>query len=1499
MMAENETYKMASGGIQGGYQGAKYQIKLLQLFAIRAMKKKLEFNVWTEDESADKFDDLLFSYFRGNQTRYTFLQAKNKVNHKKLELSTLFNDKNYNLYKYFKSFTQIEDNFKIDYKLNDIDDLIISTNNVFPTPTGNCLRLTEVTSYGNSILQLELFSHGILKSEGKLFKFDKRKENENCEVLKMRFLAIELIQLLFDPNCRTYFIQHSKDFLESNIFEINGNSIEFKDEFLNTGDPDIESLRSLLKDAIQNGSIAKHIKEKTTKSFAGYFNNFKFDKGLVGKINAFDTNTLLVESQIKRFMSKLFFASEVDEFSLDRSISLEILTLINDSSQLNDTHVFLEAFFDGWLCAKNEFRVKLNYSDILNIFSPIFLKNLVERLPYEFAMFPSELSDFFDYSSPIRTMIYQVSKGETFLGCLKIQSLNKSVVFLNSDSNEYDRILKIFENSTNEFCLVIEATEKADAERLKNFIRQFERASNAKLVVVCEGGISKSLDVDTKLIESSFKCEQLSQNDLKIMWHKTVLFQGASIQLKELIEFDQVGQFMLKQIEGFTAMGASWNPPEIYLHRKLSKIGNYRNGVLENLNGTITISDKDFPTVSNQINIIKGLPGMGKSLFLDYLSCKLKKIHKNLWIQKFELQTYIDELQNFEDESMHEKSAEEILNFFVKEFIKVESNLVERTAIENLFKTGKVILMFDGFDEIGDDHKEALLKIISALKTCCEDIKFYITTRPEWSEFLENRFAQRLFFFEPFTSYDQESYILQLWKKDNSWKNVAKEVLNKLNESINEREKTFTGTPLITRLIADYFLEKIGSDEQLKESLATNLSFYKLMEYFINRKFDVYFVEKLKMKKNHPALKKQLKDLISNHKKLALQLVFPEHNFFPTVNFFDEDSVNEFVRCGLVQYINGKLKFIHQTIAEFFATLYLMENLKDTKNLKFLFEVVLAGDGYAMIRFLVNFIFKEVLKGQNKQFLSGLVQENRRSLVIAASESNLNIFNVSFDILYGTVDEEYLKKLLLLKETNPIREFYNCNLLYILFTKCEVTDTEFLDEICKHIGLESVKEILRARNTNSNHTILHAAGFHGKNYLILTKWILEKFSNDHQFIRETILFKAKHNSGIFCEVFKRFHKQSLIGFFETLKSFDSAHHTNLLSDLLLDHKPNGTFVYHLIFFHKFNLPGNEIVEIIMDLLHWVKANTEFFEKFIQLGSNSVLHLVAENFKTEILHFMDFLFKLVEPDRVSQLKNHFGKSLFFIFDGFRHILLECNFLEIFISLGKFLEENFHDFTAKEFLLEEHATFLYHIFRCALLDLADQVLDWIAENDMKLFSDLVHKEDASGRTAMHIMCQNVPRRFLPKLFKKIINTLRESSADFNLGNLLNAKDKNQKTFLNYIFYYNVTSEAAEDACEILTWLLEIDFDLAKQLIYNKDKDGTYFIHDVCIHTDKKYNFLKFSFEKITQHLSDSFPDLNLTEYLNNKNKEGKTCLDLIAPEEKEEKLEIENLQKCLVG
>lgn len=218
----NNAYKVNSGAFRGGLEGAEYQINLLQIFGLRALNKGLRFDLWMEDDAADKFDDVAFCYDSNNQSKFTFLQAKHKVNRVVFELSTLFYEKNFILYKYYKSFELIEENFKVDYGSTDLEDLIVCTNNILPSLSQNdpnCV-LMECAPHATFGLHFERqYSHHIFEDEGILFRLDKSKFSENFNILKQYLLAAELVQLLFAKKFdKFYLLEHSKGFLEQNVF---------------------------------------------------------------------------------------------------------------------------------------------------------------------------------------------------------------------------------------------------------------------------------------------------------------------------------------------------------------------------------------------------------------------------------------------------------------------------------------------------------------------------------------------------------------------------------------------------------------------------------------------------------------------------------------------------------------------------------------------------------------------------------------------------------------------------------------------------------------------------------------------------------------------------------------------------------------------------------------------------------------------------------------------------------------------------------------------------------------------------------------------------------------------------------------------------------------------------------------------------------------------------------------------------------------------------------
>lgn len=96
-----------------------------------------------------------------------------------------------------------------------------------------------------------------------------------------------------------------------------------------------------------------------------------------------------------------------------------------------------------------------------------------------------------------------------------------------------------------------------------------------------------------------------------------------------------------------------------------------------------------------------------------------------------------------------------------------------------------------------------------------------------------------------------------------------------------------------------------------------------------------------------------------------------------------------------------------------------------------------------------------------------------------------------------------------------------------------------------------MKKVLRTTDELHKESVLLAAGRQGKNYLFLTKWVLQKFSDDLDFIKEVILARDHFKGNILFKVVDwRFNKFYLMEFLKVLKEFEIQHQIDLLSELI-------------------------------------------------------------------------------------------------------------------------------------------------------------------------------------------------------------------------------------------------------------------------------------------------------------------------------------------------------------
>ena len=158
--------------------------------------------------------------------------------------------------------------------------------------------------------------------------------------------------------------------------------------------------------------------------------------------------------------------------------------------------------------------------------------------------------------------------------------------------------------------------------------------------------------------------------------------------------------------------------------------------------------------------------------------------------------------------------------------------------------------MLDGFDEIDNNcQKKATELILSIIK---KPIQLYVTTRTHLIDELQDKLFQFVTFgLKPFTKSNQINYLTSFWENDlklhverkkivsDSLREFADKLVDKISESLNDREREFVGIPLQCKMLAENFQSAINDyiKESLKNSSEDKIQLEKLIND--NTKFDL------------------------------------------------------------------------------------------------------------------------------------------------------------------------------------------------------------------------------------------------------------------------------------------------------------------------------------------------------------------------------------------------------------------------------------------------------------------------------------------------------------------------------------------------------------------------------------------------------------------------------------------------------------------------------------
>ncbi|WP_218814682.1 ankyrin repeat domain-containing protein [Rickettsiella endosymbiont of Dermanyssus gallinae] len=491
----------------------------------------------------------------------------------------------------------------------------------------------------------------------------------------------------------------------------------------------------------------------------------------------------------------------------------------------------------------------------------------------------------------------------------------------------------------------------------------------------------------------------------------------------------------------------------------------------------------------SKVVIVSDTPGMGKSTVLTHVAQQIKQQYPDRWVVRLDSSNYAKLLDEAQKVGRLKKPTG-VMQFLSQTALNLESASLAQVLFERCSqKEGKIIVMFDGIDEVSPERKDAVMGLVNTLKESAIE-QFWISTRPHLREALEDTLQQFSYTLESFSENDKKTFLKKFWqtrnpmlRDTNKVESYAEKLIVQANQWISEKEKTFTGIPLQLRMLAEIFekkqqkiqvpgilkedffiieegLEEFYTSGKEEAKFPEKLNLHNLYELFVYKKFcDVLEGEKYQAVFSNSLvqerIKRDYKILLESHRQLALYSVLGEEVIR---NLLSEKEVNDFKakvlasvkegaeRTGIVErVIQGKPHFIHPTFAEYFVADFFADQLatnnQNQKIQDFLLKEILLKPEYKVIRAFLNSniegnpLAKNILEfcgnkieelwRQSKVENSWRGENGKTIFHVAASEDNFSVISFLFDSLKSAEKLEDLKEIIQAKDYFGKSALYN------------------------------------------------------------------------------------------------------------------------------------------------------------------------------------------------------------------------------------------------------------------------------------------------------------------------------------------------------------------------------------------------------------------------------------------------------------------------------------------
>ncbi len=1167
---------MASGGVQDSSLGIKYQLDILLLCVHKSVESNIKyFQLRTEQKNIGKFDDMVLQIFENKKPRYVFGQAKYKVNPVKFDFSMFMVNDKFKLSKYFDSWREILSQKQ--YEKSEITILII-TNNQLDTARilqNGLVKIDSDDQFSSLYFVEDKSDELIFKDVGMRYKFPDSaafpaERQVVFEVLKNDFLINNSGKHLSDFDIKLNSFMDRLVFVTSleikDIQELIQKDLQVKYKV-----KDVSAQYLKLEECIRNlvmnrdskaQKVTKNEYEKVFKEYALFEDKMRV---IERTRTIFDDDSRL-ELQINNKTIEDFFDPEINQTN-------NILHVRTQASETGFVCMWIHSMFstttdkDTYIVMKTSFGEE-NFDCGVKVFEAAesfkFMIIEVDSEDYLFKKFKDRLTNSLQDSSKRLIVITDVKSGVKFENCTYLEVEVSHIYPKELGQNSLTKILSRPVSLQN-----CETTWKqiVDEFYVKNKVLLKDLLKINKIGKTVE--ISKDFDEGLYVSRSFIYKNVLKSKVLRKCKDDEFVYSEEEFEAK--LQSNTCKNVHMLERDGETLQ---W----IRTSGDISSILKFINELKTKRPREDSMIDL---STSMRVSIIIDVAGMGKSTLLNYFARKLKKSHPNHWVMKVDLNDFTGDLNEAVVEDL--KTSQKAIKFLTAKIMKLKSQFETDLFRQSCKSTGNVVLLFDGFDEVGNYYKDQVTQLIkSLLKTKIE--KIFIASRPEWSDYLERKFSQIKHALQPFGKEDQEHFLYNFLKErlenvdEEKLKRIIETVLKLMSTSISDKDYKFTGVPLISKLVGEFFESKIteyfrASTEDFEvfvERLKTEtFNLIKLYDHFVEKKLQVYYEEKCRMVLSNPQTKRAIKQMkqkiLENYETLAVRqiLKIDVEKYFPSIaaKKLDEEELEDLVKVGLVYKVKNQWKFAHQTYAEFGFKKFLDKNFDDENCAKFVVEVVLVNQSYQVIRTFMNFWILEKVNEKTcavyqKMLLESSIRGKETPLHVAGREGIENIFCFLYSALAARTQyfQSKMSKiqtfLLKMPEDDRCFEIYPYTAFVEYYRLCE-DHFNILSKVQNDFGIKFVKKLLTIQ-MYEKQKLLHAICQSDlENVSKVLNFVRQVFSNDLKFLRKVLLSADEYGRSFLHFSFERLKNETLSKLFEELSSLKSLLGQNFVNELIL------------------------------------------------------------------------------------------------------------------------------------------------------------------------------------------------------------------------------------------------------------------------------------------------------------------------------------------------------------